>query len=195
MVQGADAIALDTVVRAVVLMGIAIALRFPTDLCLGGLQGLQRQVLSNSVVAGMGMLRGIGAVVVLYFFSATIEAYFLWQIVVGLVEMAAAHALLWRALPSGARIARIRPGVLVGTWRYAAGMAGISLVCRLAEILCSLSRANSCAHVFDATQHRRHAAPARICTFCQQFCERRFPGTGWPPKQHRVQLPLGCQPR
>jgi hypothetical protein len=46
-----------------------------------GLMGLQRQVLLNAINMVANTLRGIGAVLLLWLVSLTIQAYFLWQIV------------------------------------------------------------------------------------------------------------------
>src|SRR6185369_4971743 len=56
----------ETIETAVRLMGIVIALQFLGGLYQGGLTGLQRQVTSNLIQAGMGLLRGGGSVMVLW---------------------------------------------------------------------------------------------------------------------------------
>ena len=56
----------ETVTGAVRMMGLVFTFQFPFALYQGGLMGLQRQVLLNGVLAGMGTLRSLGAVAVLW---------------------------------------------------------------------------------------------------------------------------------
>src|SRR6185312_1667874 len=50
----------NEMVHALRLMGVAIALQFPAGLYIGGLIGLQQQVLTNSLQAVWGLVRGLG---------------------------------------------------------------------------------------------------------------------------------------
>jgi hypothetical protein len=50
------------VATAIRLMGFAIACELPAGLYAGGLMGLQRQVLSNTLQVAWGVLRGVGAI-------------------------------------------------------------------------------------------------------------------------------------
>ena len=70
----------ETVKKAVMLMGIGMALQWPFSLYAGGLMGLQRQVMLNGLNAVMTTIRGGGAVLILWLVSPTIEAFFGWQI-------------------------------------------------------------------------------------------------------------------
>jgi O-antigen/teichoic acid export membrane protein len=118
----------DSVVRGIRMMGFAMALRFPAELCHGGLLGLHRQVAANVILALVGTIRGGGSVLVLMWVSPTIEAFFVWQIVVNAFEAVLVSTVLWKRLPAASQPAQFRLVVLRSVWRYAAGMSGISVI-------------------------------------------------------------------
>ncbi|MFH0888010.1 MAG: polysaccharide biosynthesis protein, partial [Planctomycetota bacterium] len=71
-----------TIEQALLIMGFVMALQMPTGFYSGGLMGLQRQVLLNVINICISTLRGAGAVLILWLVSPTIQAFFLWQIVI-----------------------------------------------------------------------------------------------------------------
>lgn len=103
----------------------------------GGLMGLQRQVLLNLINVSMSTLRGAGAVLILWLISPTIQAYFLWQIVISTITSFFLARFLWRKLPLGEKRSVFQKQLLKGIWRFAAGMSGISI---LAVILTQLDK-------------------------------------------------------
>lgn len=127
----------QTIEQAVRIMGFAMALQWPASFYSGGLLGLQKQVLLSAINSGIGTLRGVGAVLVLWQLSPTIEAFFLWQIVVSFVGTFLLSLSLWYTLPRAGGNAVFKKHLLAGVWRFAAGMAGISV---LATILIQLDK-------------------------------------------------------
>jgi O-antigen/teichoic acid export membrane protein len=115
-----------SVETAIRLIGITIALQFPFTLYEGGLLGIGRQIALNVVLVVGATLRFGAVVAVLVWVSPTIEAFFVWQVVVTALQTTAGAWLLWWSLPTGRR-PRFRLHVLSGVWRFAAGMAGITL--------------------------------------------------------------------
>jgi O-antigen/teichoic acid export membrane protein len=116
------------ITSAIRIMGISIALQLPANLYSGGLLGLQKQVLNNSLQIGWGVLRGVGAVLVLWLVSPTIIAFAFWQLFSNAVYCFAVRMSLWRALPRPASKPHFSRLVLRNTWRYAAGMAGMTFL-------------------------------------------------------------------
>ncbi len=126
-----ESLSSHTIETAVQLMGIVIAFQFFGGLYQGGLIGLQRQVLSNLIQAGSGLLRGGGAVLVLWLISPTLQAFFAWQILATALYCITARQSLWSSLPRGTEVnprPRFSLSVLARIWRYAAGIAGITLL-------------------------------------------------------------------
>ena len=110
------------------LMGIAIALQLPAGLFIGGLIGLQKQVLTNIIQIVWGLFRGLGAALILWLISPTIYAFAFWQLFSNAIYCYAARRSLWRVLPSAAFQPRFNPLVFRGTWRYTAGIAGMAFL-------------------------------------------------------------------
>jgi len=127
----------DSVERAFVIMGVAIACQWPLTLYSGGLSGLQRQVMLNSLSVVMVTVRNVGAAAVLWQVSSTIEAFLAWQVAVSLVQTLVTGVALWRSLPPGTMFAGFKPRLLHEVWRFAAGMTGISV---MAVILTQLDK-------------------------------------------------------
>ena len=113
---------------AIVLMGVVIACQFPFSLYSGGLLGLQRQVLLNGITIVMSTLRGVGVILVLWLVSPTIQAFFIWQAFVSLLQTLVTAGFLWKSLPKSSVRSCFRKDLWLGIWRFAAGMTGISLV-------------------------------------------------------------------
>ena len=89
----------DTVRRAIVFMGVAVAVQWPSMLYSSGLIGLQRQELLNVVNVAGGTLRAAGAVAILWWVAPTVEAFFVWSIVALGVVTLVQGICLWRILP------------------------------------------------------------------------------------------------
>jgi O-antigen/teichoic acid export membrane protein len=117
-----------TVQTAIMIMGLAVAFQWPISFYSGGLIGLQRQVLLSSINALMATFRGLGAVLILWLVSPTLEAFFLWQIAVSVVQTGLIAFSLWRSLPDAAETPRFRRDLLMDIRQFAAGMTGITLL-------------------------------------------------------------------
>jgi O-antigen/teichoic acid export membrane protein len=123
----AEGIALTTLEHTIATMGLVIALQWPISLYSGGLGGLQRQILLNSVRIAGSTLQAGGAILVLWLWSPTILAYFIWQIFAGALFTAVLSWCLWNSLPSAGPVA-FRESLLTKNWRFAGGMMGITLL-------------------------------------------------------------------
>jgi len=119
----------STVRRAIMLMGGLLALRWPVPLYLGGLMGLQRQVLLNVVTASISTVQGLGAVLVLWLVMPSIEAFFVWQIICWAAQTALLAMCLWKCLPVVEHRPRVSRNALSTVWRFAAGMTAFSALC------------------------------------------------------------------
>lgn len=109
------------------LIGVGIALQWPSFLYASGFVGLQRQDILQLVRAILLTVQAGGAVLVLIK-SATPEAYLLWQSATNAVISVTLGVLLWRILPSTAGRARINWGLIEHIWRFAAGNFAIGFL-------------------------------------------------------------------
>jgi O-antigen/teichoic acid export membrane protein len=126
-----------TVQRTIMIMGVALALQWPFALYSGGLQGLQKQVLINILAVAITLCRGLGTVIILWRISPTVEAFFIWQILISAGQTWATAFFLWRSLPRYADRPVFRTDLLRQIWRFAAGVSGISI---LSTILTQLDK-------------------------------------------------------
>ncbi|WP_298199948.1 oligosaccharide flippase family protein [Desulfosporosinus sp.] len=122
-----DKLSPTTVQQALMIMGVVIAFQWPTSLYSGGLMGLQKQVLLNGIKAFAVTLRNIGAVLVLWLISPTIQAFFIWQIFASVIHTSLTAGYLWRSLPKSGHRSHFQKELLFRVWRFAAGMTGISV--------------------------------------------------------------------
>jgi len=127
----------QTIEQAVRIMGFVMALQWPAVFYSGGLMGLQRQVLLNGINIGVSTLRGVGAVLILWLIAPTIQAFFSWQIIISIINTGLLGFFLWHRLPRTEKKATFQKSLLVGVWKFAAGISGISI---LATILTQLDK-------------------------------------------------------
>ncbi len=118
----------DTVEHALMMMGFIIAIQWPCSLYSGGLAGLQQQVLMNGLRSAVGTVQAVGAILVLWFISPTIYAYFNWQFAISIVQTLVFAYSLWRSLPKSAERPVFDGALLITNFHFALGMTGISIV-------------------------------------------------------------------
>lgn len=116
----------ESIIRAIQLLGLVIACRWPIGLYTGALLGAERVDVSSGINIVMVVLANGGAVLVLALVSPTIEAFFTWQACVGL-----AYAILIRRA-AWSIIGRIKAPAfnisdLKGMANFAAGMSAIGV--------------------------------------------------------------------
>ena len=124
----AEQLSSSTIEQSVLIMGFTLMLQWPISFYASGLLGLQRQILLNAINIGMSTLRGGGAVLVLWSISPTIQAYFLWQIVISTIHTFLLTIFFWFSLPPSGNRAVFQKQRLKGIWRFAAGVGGTSVL-------------------------------------------------------------------
>ncbi len=114
---------LEPVAISIALMGVVIAARLQEGIYRGVLLGLGRQVIINVVYALFATARYAGAVVVLHYGSASIIAFFAWQLLVSVLSLLVLATLANRYLPTTDRPPRFSLESIVSIWRFSTGMA------------------------------------------------------------------------
>jgi O-antigen/teichoic acid export membrane protein len=109
--------------KAVMLMGLTIALQGPMSLYIGGVFGLQRHVLGNVINIVFAALRYGGVVLALALFSPTITMFFTFQLGVAFIGALCTGIILWGVLPRTGIPSRFEMFQLKSIWRFAAGMS------------------------------------------------------------------------
>ena len=112
--------------HAIAIMGLAVALQWPSSFYANGLSGLEKQPALNMINAGFATLRGAGVLVVLFWVSPTITAFMWWYAAVGAAQSLTTAAVLWRLLPIDNKSqARFRLKEIRTTGRFAGGLLAI----------------------------------------------------------------------
>ena len=114
--------------RAIAIMGVAIALLWPSTFYGNCLSGLERQPELNLINAAFATLRYAGVVPVLLWISPTIEAFLWWHAMVGLAQSLVMAAAVWRALPTGQRSTRLSALEILRNRGFSAGLFGIGVL-------------------------------------------------------------------
>lgn len=124
----AESLPSDVVAQAFVVMGIVSAIRFMESVYRSSIVGLQHQVLFNVVNSVLATLRGLGAVGVLVWISASIEAFFIWQGIVSIATVIVLAITTYSNLPRSQHAGRFSVEALRGVRRFAGGILGITFL-------------------------------------------------------------------
>jgi len=127
----AEQLSAQTIEQALLIMGFAMALQWPAAFYSGGLRGLQKQVLLNVIIISMSTFSSVGAVLILWLISPTIQAFFSWQIIISGINTCLLAWFLWHRLPPSGKMPTFQKQLLEGVWRFAAGMFGIGILATL----------------------------------------------------------------
>tara|TARA_B100000686_G_scaffold327967_1_gene387431 strand:- start:13327 stop:14850 length:1524 start_codon:yes stop_codon:yes gene_type:complete len=120
-------ISIEIIEQALIIMGVLLAFQWPRAIYIGGLEGLQRQVLYNVIKTLSMLARHIGAVLILVFVSPSIINFFYWQSIVALVTTIILAVYLWRSLPISNKRSRFDKALFVKNWKFVSGVMGVSL--------------------------------------------------------------------
>jgi O-antigen/teichoic acid export membrane protein len=123
-----EALSAAQVATPIRLMALVFVVQWPVSLYAGGLMGLRRQVLLNSINAAAATVRGVGSILVLVYVSPTVTAFFAWHVVIAALQTATLRVLCWRALPTSTETSRFEGRRLAAVVSFAAGMTGIGVV-------------------------------------------------------------------
>jgi len=116
----------EVVRDALILMAVSLIFQVPSGLYTGGLIGLQRQVQNSGLLVGFGTLRGIGAVIVLWKISPDIRAFFIWQIIVSILQISVMRWSLLEKVTRKGYPARYSSDILKSVKGFAGGMTLIT---------------------------------------------------------------------
>ncbi|MDB5115741.1 MAG: Polysaccharide biosynthesis protein [Mucilaginibacter sp.] len=117
----------STITLAFILLSISLVFQFPTGFYSGGLLGLHRQVALNIIWIVFSTIKSVGAILILIFVSKSVLTFFEWNLFIIILQAFTLKFFLWRNLPKAELKAIFDKQELKKIWRFAAGMAGISL--------------------------------------------------------------------
>lgn len=116
------------VVTVLAIMGVVIALRYLGGLYRSAILGLQEHMWLNVCNVVFSTLRGGGVLLVLIWISPTIQAFFIFQAIVSLVETIALGAMLYFLLPPSPVSGRFSWVEIASAWRFTGGVTLITLL-------------------------------------------------------------------
>lgn len=116
----------DTVLHAIILIGLVIACRWPIALYQGALMGSHKLALQSGINMLMATLSSLGAVLVLIIISPTIEAYFIWQAIIGALYVIVIRNVAWNVVGRPTDLS-IDWSQLKSIWRFSLGLTGIGI--------------------------------------------------------------------
>jgi len=119
-----EQLSVETVTRTVALMGLTVALQWPSILYQAGLIGLQRHVSLAAIDVATAALRFLGVIPVLWLLSPTIQCFFIYQAAILAVRTALVGGWLWRKMPRSDQPPAFQWRALKSVWRFAAGVGG-----------------------------------------------------------------------
>lgn len=131
-----SALSHETATMALRLMGVGFVVQWPGTYYTGCLNGLQQQVHLTALNVALGTGRGLGAALILWLVSPTVEAFFAWQLALAILGTACLRYLLRSKMPLGRAHFRLNSVASLG--QFAAGVGGINL---LALVLLQLDKA------------------------------------------------------
>lgn len=117
----------STVTKSLSYMAIAIMLQWPSTFYAMSLMGLQKQVLLNIILVSFGTLRAGGILLLFGFIQPSIEMFFIWQIIINLMQTVILKILIWRQLPNTGMKPCFDKQSLLRVKNFALGTSGISL--------------------------------------------------------------------
>ena len=122
----AKGLSISVMVHALEIMSCLIGLRIIDNIYRSALIGLQRQVLLNLIISVAATLRGLGALAVLAYLSNSIQAFFLWQLVVSWISIAMLSIATYSVFPGVKGRATFSVQALKNIGRFAAGTMAIT---------------------------------------------------------------------
>ena len=131
--------------QAMMLMALSLIVQVPSGLYIGGLMGLQEQVKCSGYLALFGTIRGIGAVLVLWLIDCDIRLFFIWNILVNILQIIVLRWVLWKFVKIESQEASFSKELLYSLRHFAGGMVLVSflgiLLCQCDKMI--LSRTTS----------------------------------------------------
>jgi len=120
-----------TITYAFIILGITIGCRWPYSFFCAALRGMQFQVLLNSNEIFWNILKSVGSLVVLKYFSGTLITFLWYQCIVILLQTLSSIFLCWRFIEKPALARRFDWAILKSLSGYIASMGVASILVAL----------------------------------------------------------------
>lgn len=121
-------LSINEITSAITLMGFVIALRFIEGIYKGALLGLQKQVVANMISILIATMRYGGVVLVLALYAASIQTFFVWQVISSMLSVLAFVCMVYSTLPKPNQLPKFSKQAIAAVWKFASGMLGITFL-------------------------------------------------------------------
>ncbi len=119
-------IPIQTIINSVMLIGVIVAFRWPIGLYQNVLIGSQNIPTLSLINIFMVTLSNVGALLILEKYSASLEAFFVWQALIGLFYMFVIREAAWKIVGKRSDFTFDWPA-LKTVLRFSIGMTGVAL--------------------------------------------------------------------
>jgi O-antigen/teichoic acid export membrane protein len=116
------------ITAAIILMGVVLAVQWPTGLYGGALMGLQQQTSLNVLTALFSTVRSVGAVLILWKVSSSVISFFVWNAFVIVIQTLVIAWYLWRQIRQTNHKPVFEKKLLYEARKFAVEMSGITLM-------------------------------------------------------------------
>jgi len=116
----------ETILHAVMLMGLVAGCRFPIGLYQGVLIGTQKITVSSVISVTITTINCVGAIAILKYVSNTIYAFFIWQACIGLINAFSIRSAAWKIIGKTKKI-HFDINQIKLIWRFSLAMSGIAV--------------------------------------------------------------------
>lgn len=124
----AESLSTHTITYAIIILGITIACRWPYSFFSSALRGMQFQVLLNSNEIFWNIVKSVGSLIVLKYFSGTLITFLWYQCVVILCQTLSSMFLCWRFIEKPTISRRFDFSILKALSGYIASMGIASIM-------------------------------------------------------------------
>jgi|TARA_B110000971_G_scaffold221353_1_gene268132 O-antigen/teichoic acid export membrane protein len=123
-----ESLSIDTITHALIVMAFVVGMRLCEGIYRGSLYGLEQQVWYNTAYTLLTVLRYGGALAILEWVSASIEAFFIWQAVVSFLTIIVFALRVYHVLPLVNMRVRFSYESLKSVSQFAGGMMSIAVL-------------------------------------------------------------------
>ncbi len=117
----------DAILHAFLILSITLVFQFPMGFYAGGMLGLQRHLLYNLLRVSFALLRNIGALLILMFYSNSVIIFFAWNLAITIILVGIFRFTLQRLIKTDGVVASFDRNELKRVSKFSAGMGLIAL--------------------------------------------------------------------
>ncbi|MCW5959735.1 MAG: oligosaccharide flippase family protein [Pyrinomonadaceae bacterium] len=119
---------IDTISQALMIMSSGFIVQWALNFYNQGLAGLQKQAVLNIISVIFTSIRSVGGVLVLALISPTIQAFLIWQILIGSIQLLMTVVLFKSSMPAAYSNSHFNWRTLHARFKFAAGLTVMSVL-------------------------------------------------------------------